>query len=222
MNRAELRHQLRQRRRALSCQQQQFAAHALVQQFRHWPPFQHSQHIAFYHATDGEINPAPLIQLAHKLGKTCYLPRVLAFPRGQLRFVRIGPQHRLHRHRWGMAEPRYGQTRPAKALDMICLPLVGFDRTGQRLGMGGGFYDRTLAKWRGHGVTTVGLAHACQELTTIPCASWDIPLQTIMTPEQRYQLRSLTGWRNKRTVSRTSRSAMVSAKSKTALAYSAF
>jgi 5-formyltetrahydrofolate cyclo-ligase len=68
---------------------------------------------------------------------------------------------------------------PVAELDIIFLPLVGWDRSGGRLGMGGGFYDRTLAKLSGP--VLVGLSHAEQEVAEVPREEWDVPLQFVVT-----------------------------------------
>lgn len=77
-------------------------------------------------------------------------------------------------------------------MDIILLPLTGFDARGNRLGMGGGFYDRTLAFRQRAGQRRpllVGIAHACQEVPLIPSASWDIPLDRIVTDRQASRIR---------------------------------
>ncbi|MBK7300416.1 MAG: hypothetical protein IPI79_08655 [Moraxellaceae bacterium] len=64
------------------------------------------------------------------------------------------------------------------------MPLVGFDSHCQRLGMGGGFYDRSLARKKWGQAFTVGLAHQCQQVTQIPIAAWDMALNAVLTPNQ--------------------------------------
>ena len=73
---------------------------------------------------------------------------------------------------------------PTHELDVILMPLVGFDNDGNRLGMGGGYYDRTLAYTR-HAIkkpVLIGVAHDLQRVDRLPYASWDIPLNAIVTP----------------------------------------
>jgi 5-formyltetrahydrofolate cyclo-ligase len=67
------------------------------------------------------------------------------------------------------------------------MPLVGFDRLGNRMGMGGGYYDRTLAFMSEHHSgkpKLVGLAHSSQEVELISQQSWDIPLHVIATDRE--------------------------------------
>ncbi len=92
-------------------------------------------------------------------------------------------------NRFGIPEPdtRHGAHRARRqatwTLDVILLPLVGFDDDGQRIGMGGGFYDRTLAFTQRPGPRPrlIGLAHDCQRVTRLPVAPWDVPLDAIVS-----------------------------------------
>lgn len=92
----------------------------------------------------------------------------------------------MTRNRYGIAEPELDvqQVLPHSMLDLICTPLVAFDAEGNRLGMGGGYYDRTLACWHEHGLgpRPLGLAHDCQQVESVPQAQWDVPLPQIITP----------------------------------------
>lgn len=177
----QLRQALRQRRRALSPQQQQYAAKKLALRLIRHPLFIKCKKIAFYQAIDGEINPQYLLHLALARGKHCYLPVLRRFPKSQLGFVRIHANTRLYRHRWGIKEPRQQHKRRINQLDMVCMPLVGFDRYGHRLGMGGGFYDRSLANCHQR-VIKLGLAHDCQEVDRLIPQPWDIAINAIATP----------------------------------------
>ncbi len=71
------------------------------------------------------------------------------------------------------------------------MPLVAFDSQGQRLGMGGGFYDRTLAQTdlMKKSPLRIGLAHDCQYLDYLPVEPWDLPLAWVLTPKHTYQFR---------------------------------
>ena len=86
---------------------------------------------------------------------------------------------------YGIAEPLsiHNQARPLWALDVLMIPLVAFDREGNRLGMGGGFYDRLLATLPGRPQQPllVGIAHAFQEQPALETAAWDQALETIAT-----------------------------------------
>lgn len=199
--RQQLRRQLRARRRALTPQQQQHAAQQLLARIRQTPAFMRARHIAFYLPNDGEIDPRPLYQWATSHGKTGYLPVLHPLHHGALWFVHYAPETPMRRNRFGIPEPQlkgWGQYRLHRrapwALDMILMPLVGFDAQGGRLGMGGGFYDRTLAFTQQHPQRPrpllVGLAHHCQQVDNLPLAHWDIPLDAIVTDQQWWDVRS--------------------------------
>lgn len=188
--RTELRRQLRQARRALTPLQQRKASQQLLRQLAQHPLYRRSRHIAFYLANDGEIDPGLLMQHARRLGKHCYLPVLSEWPANRMHFQRLLSDQRWTTNRFGIREPRRNsslQARPWR-LDLILMPLVGFDKNGNRLGMGGGFYDRTFAfrqqrqHWRGPHL--LGLAHHCQKVSQLPAASWDIPLDGIVSDQQ--------------------------------------
>ncbi len=190
------RRELRQRRRRLSAAQQRRAGAQLARVVRCRLEFRRARRIAFYLASDGEIDPGRLLALAQATGKACYLPVLHPLGHNRLHFARYRHGQRLARNRYGIPEPRL-HTRhgtPAWALDIVFLPLVGFDRRGHRLGMGGGFYDRTLAfKHHRHAPRPllIGLAHSLQELGTIVAQPWDVALDAIAT-EREYICRPRT------------------------------
>lgn len=183
LSRSELRRELRERRRALSGCAQRKAARALALRLRQLLPLAQARHVALYWPNDGEIDPRLLYR--HKpRHQRLYLPVLRTFPAQTLCFVRWSGNARLARNRFGIPEPRRGARRPARAMDVILLPLVGFDDRGNRLGMGGGFYDRTLAFMRRQPVRKpwlAGLAHACQQVPALDTAHWDVPLHLIAT-----------------------------------------
>lgn len=188
-DRTTLRQQLRQRRRALSSQQQQHAAAQLVKQFFSCALFQH-QHIAIYLSNDSELDTGPLINALWQAGKKLYLPVLHPFTAGNLLFIEYLPETRLLPNRFGINEPwlQCHKIRPVAELDLILTPLVAFDKQGNRLGMGGGFYDRTLAAWRNQSQPLVaGIAHDCQQVEHLPTESWDVPLPVILTPQKIWQ-----------------------------------
>ena len=189
-NRSALRRQLRAARRALTPQQQYQASQQLWRQLAQHPLFRRSRHIAFYLANDGEIDPAILMEHARRLGKQCYLPVITGWPANRMHFQRLTPQQQWATNRFGIREPLLNpalQARPWR-LDLILMPLVGFDESGNRLGMGGGFYDRAFAfrRLRKHwfGPRLLGLAHDCQKVAQLPAAAWDIPLDGIVSDQQ--------------------------------------
>lgn len=106
-------------------------------------------------------------------------------------FVRVRPGTRLVYNRWGIAEPKpvLKHSISPRRLDLVLMPLVGFDEAGHRIGMGKGFYDRAFtfrhSKYRRPILT--GLAHECQKVAGgITPSAWDVSLDALATP-RRYQ-----------------------------------
>ncbi|KTC62990.1 5-formyltetrahydrofolate cyclo-ligase [Pseudomonas fluorescens ABAC62] len=192
LSRPHLRRMLRKARRALTPSEQRQAAHGLYRQLAQHPLFRRAKHISLYLPTDGEIDPRLLLRAAQRRGKATYLPVLSAWPRTKMVFQRVRPGEKLLPNRFRILEPRVNARRQRKiwALDLVLLPLVGFDDAGGRLGMGGGFYDRSLAYlarrqcWRKP--TLLGLAHECQKVDRLAQASWDVPLAGTVTDQQWY------------------------------------
>ncbi|MEO8492011.1 5-formyltetrahydrofolate cyclo-ligase [Pseudomonas sp.] len=192
LSRPHLRRMLRKARRELSPSEQRKAAQGLYRQLAQHPLFRRAKHISLYLPTDGEIDPRLLLRAAQRQGKATYLPVLSAWPRTKMVFQRVRPGNKLQPNRFRILEPRVNahQQRQVWALDLVLLPLVGFDDAGGRLGMGGGFYDRSLAylarrkNWRKP--TLLGLAHECQKVDRLAQASWDVPLAGTVTDKQWY------------------------------------
>ena len=192
LSRPQLRRMLRNARRALTPSEQRQAAQGLYRQLAQHPLSRRAKHISLYLPTDGEIDPRLLLRAAQRRGKATYLPVLSAWPRTKMVFQRMKPGEKLLPNRFRILEPRVNAKRQRKvwALDLVLLPLVGFDDAGGRLGMGGGFYDRSLAylarrqSWRKP--TLLGLAHECQKVDRLAQASWDVPLAGTVTDKQWY------------------------------------
>ena len=191
-SRQQLRSHIRSLRRALSAEQQQQASLNLIQQLLPRPEVQQAQHIALYLTNDGELDTTPLIQALWQQSKTIYLPLLHPIVPGYLVFQLYTPDTQLKPNHFGIGEPELNCSLlcPVSKLDLIFTPLVAFDSQGQRLGMGGGFYDRTLSQLssdtKSSTATTkpqlIGLAHDCQHVESVPTEAWDIPLPAICTP----------------------------------------
>ena len=178
----------RQLRRAISTGQQQQHALRLCTNINTALRFLRPCRIAAYLATQGEISLSPWLNQPslHQL----YLPMLYETTAPRLRFAPINADTRWHFNRFNIREPRanWGQTLDARELDIILMPLVAFDRSGRRLGMGGGYYDRSLAfrNWRKHWThpKLIGIAHGCQESEPLPHNPWDIGLDMVITEKE--------------------------------------
>lgn len=177
-----LRRSLRRQRRALSTRQRQQVGTAAARRLRRQPVFQQAQHVGIYLDDFGEVPTQAMIQLCFKHGKTVYLPQVRRFDQ-RLVFVRVSRKQyqnrRFARHRLGMLEPRQSRGQSVKKLQLLIMPLLGFDGTGTRLGMGGGYYDRTLARCPARPFR-VGLAYDFQQVERLQRQVWDQPLDAAL------------------------------------------
>ena len=189
-SRSALRSRLREQRRGLTPEQQRSAALRLDRIVGHSALFRRSRHIAFFLTNDGELDPQLLMRRALRMGKVCYLPVIT--PAKSLWFARYEHGDALTPNRFGIPEPaRIGlPLLSARVLDLILTPLVAFDDHGNRLGMGSGFYDRTLSFLRHRLVwrkpRLLGVAHELQHLTALQAASWDVPLDGVATDVDLY------------------------------------
>ena len=166
--RKELRAQLRARRGAVSPLKRSIASRLVARHIDTAFHLHPSQRIALYSAFREELDTAPLIELALARGCEIYLPLVNRRSR-TMQFVHAPS----------------GKTIGARWLDLVFLPLVGFDEYGMRLGMGGGYYDRAFAfrhlrkAWRGPQL--IGIAYELQRVPLIEAAPHDVLLDAIVT-----------------------------------------
>ncbi len=129
-----------------------------------YPPVVMANTVALFLSFDGELDTQPLIDQLWRAGKKVYLPVLHPFSRGNLLFLHYHPHSELVVNRLKITEPKLDvrDVLPLSELDVLITPLVAFDEQGQRLGMGGGFYDRTLQNWQQYGLQPVGYAHDCR------------------------------------------------------------
>lgn len=193
--RTVIRQLVREKRNKLSFDQQNVAANLLKEQLIKHPKIENAQHIALYLSNDGELDTTPFILWCWQNNKKVYLPVLHPFSACNLIFLQYEPTTHMSSNMFGIKEPRLNVNKvcPILQLDILCTPLVAFDKTGARLGMGGGFYDRTLANWYENSQQNVkqrmypiGIAHDCQLVDHVPNDYWDVPLPEIMTPTSKY------------------------------------
>ncbi|WP_100103593.1 5-formyltetrahydrofolate cyclo-ligase [Candidatus Hamiltonella defensa] len=187
--RQKIRSQMREHRRLLSEEKQRSAVQSVIQHVSIHEKISLAQHIGVFLSFDGEIPTQPLIEYLWQQNKKVYLPVVDPVLEAHLLFVPYHKSTPLIRNKWNIFEPPLEPTQviPFEKLNILFVPLVAFDKNGQRLGMGGGFYDRTLQKAVSKGPYPIGLAHDCQRVKNFPIAQWDIPLPEIMTPSKIWQ-----------------------------------
>lgn len=137
-----------------------------------------------YLPADAEIDPTPLLRRLTAIGKTVQLPRVIDDWRGtRMVFQNFRFGDPLALNRYHIPQPIGPYPRHSQALTVVLAPLVAFDSDGYRLGMGGGFYDRYLA--RHPRSLYIGLAHDIQQSSqALPREPWDRPLDAVVTQRQ--------------------------------------
>ncbi|MDV7106263.1 5-formyltetrahydrofolate cyclo-ligase [Vibrio sp. TH_r3] len=186
--RLAIRKDIRQQRNALSSFDQVSAAKQLLAQLKFLPKLNHAKNIALYLSVDGELDTKPVIEYLWEQGKHVFLPVLHPFSKGHLLFLRYEQNTVMTLNAFRIPEPKLHLSNviPMAQLDIIFTPLVAFDANGNRLGMGGGYYDRSLAHWHktGEGAIPIGIAHNCQQIAKVPTESWDIPLPFIATPSK--------------------------------------
>jgi 5-formyltetrahydrofolate cyclo-ligase len=200
--RKQLRQSFRKKRMALSVCEQENAAHNIVTTAIEHNLLSGVKRVALYVSQDGELDTQYLIRYLWEQQKEVYLPVLHPFCAGYLVFLEYSQTSAMKHNKFGIIEPMLDVTKlcPINKLDVIFTPLVVFDEKGNRMGMGGGFYDRTLQHMpvtRGNNkqlaanssikqTKIIGLAHDVQKTLSLPTEVWDIPLPEILTPTKLY------------------------------------
>ncbi|MCP4188864.1 MAG: 5-formyltetrahydrofolate cyclo-ligase [Gammaproteobacteria bacterium] len=185
--------QLRQRNRKLRadiCEDDlENAATSLYQQIIQLEAYRRARHIAAYFAVNGEIGLNPVIDHALARGKKIYLPNL---DRKTLRFSPYFREQKMRINYFKLPEPDVGDDEMLQPdeLDLVLAPLVVFDANCNRIGMGGGFYDRSFA-FRKQGVDKpllIGVAHELQKVEVIEPQEWDVRLDMVVTDQAFYDI----------------------------------
>lgn len=188
-----LRQTLKKQRRQLPLILQDAYSWQLCQRLRRQRRLRTAKKIALYFPSQGEVNPLFLQHIFPE--KTFFLPSLRQKTPAALHFRPYRhleknfsiknknlTKNNLKKGAFGIPMPRRGALRRAKHLDVLIVPLLAFDNKYNRLGMGKGFYDRTLA-FRRHSPLRrpylLGMAYPFQQQKTLPAKPWDIPLDAI-------------------------------------------
>ncbi len=187
-----IRHELLKKRRTLGEDECKRAGQAVLRQLLSKPLFNDDNHtclsVAIYSALAGEIPTSDIFLKLRELGHTLAYPTVQSSGGGLMNFYEVESLSSLQSGAYGILEPHCDPERLVEpcSFDVMLIPLVGFDRNGNRLGMGGGFYDRFLKKLKPQCIK-IGIAHDFQEITEIAVREWDVPLDEIITPTRDLQ-----------------------------------
>ncbi len=186
-DKSTLRRALRAARASVPADHRRLAGERLVRWALRHRLLARKRRIGFYMPSKNEIDLEPLLNRARAMGVDCYLPQVPGRRRRKLWFIRLGDEDAWRLNRYGIPEYHHAPARRIRAyqLDLLFLPLLGFDRRGWRIGMGGGYYDASLAKLPGRrhwkSPALIGVAFQAQEVDRIPRDGWDVPLRAILT-----------------------------------------
>lgn len=166
-------------RNNISVAQHRAASQSVCKQVIASNTYLQAQHIAAYLSVSKEIDLQLLIQQALKDGKCIYLPRVIG---ENIIFHRLTDKSNLIKNRFGILEPHAESASIERnALDVVYLPLVAFDLQGQRIGMGGGYYDRYLYSAKDDATPLrIGVAHPEQEVADCLPQTWDVGLHSVI------------------------------------------
>ena len=164
------------------------AASALCARLAELPAYLEAQRLAAYFAVNGEIDLAPLIERALDAGKQVYLPNL---DRESLRFSPYFREQKMRINRYRLPEPDVGDDEmlEPRELDLVLAPLVAFDAARNRVGMGGGYYDRSFAFRRDPGCDRpllIGVAHELQRVDALVPEPWDVQLDMVVTDQAVY------------------------------------
>ncbi len=189
-----LRKKMRLLRSSLALDKQAQASQTLYTQILNDPDFQKADTVAFYQAFDGEIDPKQALSEALKRGKRCFLP-FIDKNNDELRFVEALDSTVMETNLYGIQQPQYSEKNSLDSImiDIVYMPLVAFDESGTRMGMGKGYYDKNLAfmspkiiKMKPKVPKLIGLAHEFQRVERLERAEWDIPLDKVITDQKTY------------------------------------
>lgn len=193
-SKSELRRQLRQRRRLVPEAVRRLAGRQVERLALRHRLIGRGRRVGFYIPANGELNILPLLNRALWLHARCYLPIVPPRGRRKLWFARMGDEDHWSVNRFGI--PEYGrQLKKLRIglLDRVFVPLLGFDPRGYRMGMGGGYYDASLAHLRTRRAwrrpKLIGVGFEAQKVDVLPTDPWDIPLDGAITERGYYRFR---------------------------------
>lgn len=188
--RTAARKQLRATRRGLSITQRRQAASGLLRRVTRDPAWRNARNIGLFWPCDGEIDVRPLWATAWREQRRVFIPIISA--NGHMRFSLVTPRTMLVANKFGIPEPAAGHRMylPATQLHLVLVPLVGFDASGNRIGMGGGYYDRCFARQISMARSRpllAGVAFDTQRVGHIETESWDVPLRRVFTERHCYR-----------------------------------
>ena len=179
----DLRSEYRNARGCLGLDEREHASEVIFEQVVHASWFQRSRFVGCYLSLPDEVDTWRIFARAWRMKKRIFAP--VTRRNRLLEFREVTPETDLVRDDFGLLMPDAGEVIAARKLDLVLTPMVAFDENRQRLGMGGGYYDRTFSflhmRRQLLKPKLVGLAFACQKAAEIPANPWDIRLYSVIT-----------------------------------------
>ncbi len=185
--RRAIRRELRERRAALSPEEQAAVSAAVGSQLAKIAALSRSLVVGGYRAIRGEVDIDAALSRLHDDGAMVTVPRVSG---DRMDFLPWTSGSETLTGSFGIDEPINGEAVQFSRHDVVLVPLVAFDETGQRLGQGGGFYDRAIAAAGAARPLLIGVGHAFQQVRSVPIEAWDMPLDAVVTEERVHEFRA--------------------------------
>lgn len=185
----EIRKQIRTARRQIQDDDRVAWQQAISKRFAELPDYKAAKKVAGFLAFDGEADPIELMTSAVESGKQVFVPIIIA-KKQPLKFAAWRPDAAMKPNRFGILEPDVPESEfiDGNKLEFVITPLVAFDESCNRIGVGGGFYDRTFefAANERESVRLFGFAFEVQKLDSIKSNTWDVTLDGIATQTKLY------------------------------------
>ncbi len=186
----QLRQRMKKQRKQLSVSQQQHLSEKMVMLLSSSSFYQAARNIALYLPINGEADPCQLFHHNRDISKKFYLPVLSSCAEQPLDFIQWHEKTQFKTNIYGISEPIYQAEESilVTQLDLVIMPLLAFDPKGNRLGMGGGYYDRSFSFKRQtqhrHSPLLVAYAYGFQMQTQLVTQAWDIPVDAYVTENQ--------------------------------------
>ena len=188
MSLSQLRKSLRSARRSITPLEREEKSQLLARNLARYLPFRRCKKIAVYLSLPEEVDTSPVIELAQLLRKAIYLPVIdtRVWQKQSMMFALYLPgETPLRENRFGIREPAVKPGNYIRGIDIefVCVPVVGFNDRCDRIGMGGGYYDKAFDRRRFQQSKLVGLAFEGQQADFEP-ATHDVPMQAVITEDR--------------------------------------
>ena len=176
MNKSELRALIREKKRAMTQQQIEKASRELGEKFRLCEQYQKAKTVYGYMPFNQEIRTVPMLEQAMRDGKQVAVPKVYG---DTMRFILVTDLTAMEKSDYGIPEPIADEPVADDPYALVLMPGLAFTAQGDRMGYGGGYYDKFLAAERSH--PTVALCYDFQLVESLPTEEFDVPVHLVLT-----------------------------------------